>query len=731
MKDSLNIYQLETKNDKARAANLAEYIRTAKNEHGIFDVEWTNPYWESVGYFVKQSHAPKGSLKSSFPEDACLDHTFIDFAKAYVTERHLSNPGESRSGHIKRLQTLRSLESSLLEIRGNADPLLMDLAVFDKAAEIARKNLKRGGAHRVGCEIKKLAGVMVGRGILPVICNEWASPNKPPKYASFGVDTAAEIARQKKLPDPEALGALAAIFNRNLDPADTRLQRDIYTTSVTALLMCAPSRGQEIHRLPANLTFEATDKFGDDQLGLRLHASKGYGAYVKWVWSEMVPVAEKAILRLKAITEEARTLALHLENPSTCSKFYRHTDCPEVLDDEPLTEVQMALALGFNLNNPRPLLNKNGLSRIGRSYTLQTLWTDFVLPRHRKLHPHFPYVSEKDKALGSKGGLKYSDALFCMRANQLSTAKGTSPVTLWIPNLQTYNFEVGPSNSCTSIFDRYGYAASDGSPFKLTSHQMRHLLNTEAHRSGLTDEQIAHWSGRKDIGQNSAYDHRSVSEHIEQARPIVEKVQASLALTKDQVKDVSLTHGQWQIKIKFKPRSCEDIADIQPHLTGLATLYGECHHDWAFTPCEGFVHCLDCNEHACIKGNDEDAQTKLRKLETLKQQVMNQVTRAKQASIGDVDAQDWLQTQEKYAAKVDELIAILTNPSVPDGSAIRSANGQHPTHTHRALRGLGMKALERGTESEEVMKRMLASIDNGLKGESEDPIFNQPRLSQN
>jgi len=211
-----------------------------------------------------------------------------------------------------------------------------------------------------------------------------------------------------------------------------------------------------------------------------------------------------------------------------------------------------------------------------------------------------------------------------MLAHQLNTTKGTSPVTLWIPSLQIYNFEVGPSTTGISIFERYGYTASDGSPLKLTSHQLRHLLNTEAQRSGLTDEQIARWSGRKDIAQNDVYDNRSLSERVEQARPAVEKVQASLILPTNQSPDGSFVHGQWTIKLRPKPKSCNDIADIQPQLTGLKTLYGECNHDWAFAPCEGFITCLDCDEHSCIKGGDEDSQTKLKRLQALKLQVENE-----------------------------------------------------------------------------------------------------------
>ena len=206
-------------------------------------------------------------------------------------------------------------------------------------------------------------------------------------------------------------------------------------------------------------------------------------------------------------------------------------------------------------------------------------------------------------------------------------------------------------------------------------------------------------------------------ERVDQARAAVETVQDKVSLVaKSSSGDSDVVQGQWVIKVVPRVRSSQDRTDIQPHLSGLKTLYGECHHDWSFAPCEGFVKCLDCSEHACIKGSDEDARTKLSRLETLRQGVLQEVAKAKLASEDDVDAQDWLQVQKRYAAKVEELISILKSESLTDGSVIRSAEGQHPSHLHRALRGLALKALENGTSSASVMQDLLLAIDVGLGG---------------
>lgn len=680
-----------SRDDLARAKSLSRYIRRARAESRMVVDDWAQQYWPGIGYFVKQEHAPRGSMPALIPVEAWLDDDFLDFAKAYIAERCLGNPGLHRAAHIKRLQALRCLETSLLALRGDASPLLIDGAVLEAAALLARQTLKAEGAYKIGSELAGLAERMVGAGVLPAICGTWVNPNRQPKNNRISLDAEGDEARRRRLPNHEALYALADIFNRDLDPADDRIQRDIVTTSAIALLMCAPSRGQEIFRLPVNLVFETTDKFGKDQMGLRLHASKGFGAYVKWVWSGMVPVAERAIERVRAITEEGRKLARHLEDPRLRTRFYRHAACPQVADDHPLNREQVCLALGYSNTNCWTSLASAGLTRRDGVYTLQELWDQFVLPRHAELHPHFPYVSAADKALGRKGGLKFSEALFCTLRHQLNPRIGTSPVMLFMPDLADLNNDLGPGKKSHCIFNRYGYLDERGAPFKLTSHQIRHLINTEAQRVGLTDEQIAHWSGRRRVEQNAVYDHRTVEERVEQTREIVEAVQSAVGLP-IAAAGASYSHGHWTVQVVRKPRSLAEVEDVQPQLSGLKTMYGECHHDWSFAPCQGFVQCLDCSEHACVKGGD-DAGAKLGRLRALHASVLVEVHKATAAAEGDVDARDWLHVQQRYAAKVGELISLLESESVPEGSVIRTAHGEHPTHLRRALRGLAGSAV--------------------------------------
>jgi hypothetical protein len=716
---SAAVTELQNRARRQRAAALAAYIRSAKNEITVFDADWDDTQWKGVGVFVKLGGS-RGAPKANIPPEDLLDAEFIDFAKAYVRERHSHNPGESRGQHIDRFAALRLTEAVLLELHGKADPLLIGRDVLDRAVVLARQHYSRQALYKAGRALEAMASALVQKGVLPLELKGWVNPL--PVYRGVGntVGSAGDKARLEKLPDAEALEVLADIFNRDLDVSDDRYHRDIYTTSVAALLLSAPSRGQEIHQLPADLLVKATDKFGDEQTGLRLHASKGFGAYVKWVWSGMAPVAQKAIDRLLAITEEARTLARHLENPKTRTRFFRHAGCPDVGEDEPLTAAQACLALGWSVPNPSDKLLGAGLSGAAYVHTLRSLWTDWVLPRHEKNAPYFPYVSKADKARGSKGGLKFSEALFCMRVDQLSTW-ATCRVLLWMPSLSTgFSKDVAPSREGKSfnIFDRYGYTRSDGTPLKLASHQLRHLLNTEAQRVELPDDMIAHWSGRLKVKQNETYDNRPEQERVDQVRPVVEALDARLGSAAAKTQGAQLMQwGPWSVEMPVKPRSCSDLDDVQPRLAGIKTLYGECYHDWALAPCEGLIACLDCEDHGCIKGPDELRQGQLENTELLYRQVIAEVAKAQAAvAEGDWGAQEWLTLQQRYAAKLEQLLALLKSSDVPNGSVIRLASGQNPTHLHRVLRGIAVKALEDGSSASDVMQRMLSAVGHAEEG---------------
>lgn len=702
----------------AREARLAQYIARARDQLTVLDIQWYENRWPGIATFTKFANGKRGlSLKQL--DSSLLDSEFINFAKAYIREQFSLNPQQTRTNTEHRLRTLRLIEVSLLDIKRSANPIFVDIMVLDAAAELARKSFTGATPYYVGQFIEQFGRFIAKQGFVPSVVGQWRSPIDFQRYTGRVVGSSGDKHRAKKLPNFTAVAALAEVFSRKLDPTDERCHRDIYTTGVATLLCSAPSRGQEVHRLPVNLIFQATDSFGDEQLGLRWEGSKGYGSFIKWVWSDMVPAAHTAIDRIKAITEEARRLARHYENPETSGLFYRHNDCPDVAEDEPLTPEQTCQALGFSLKYARSSLLSAKLSSRLYTHSLATLWNDWVLPRHRANFPDFPFVGPSELNKPEAARLKFSEALFCMRAHQLHTLMNTSPVMLWIPTLgASWYPDVNLSSQTnTNIFDRYGYKDEDGAPLALKSHQLRHLLNTEAQRGEMTDVLIAAWSGRANITHNQDYDNRPAQEVVDSLRPVVEAQERVLTVVGTESSDSHVRQsGPWIVQTFTPPQALENqkLHDIQPQLTGLKTEYGQCVHDWAVTPCEGFVECLECSDHRCITGGDpQESKLRLQRIETLHEIVQGEVLKAQTSqAAGDWGAEEWLKVQIRYQEKLAQLISVLRQ-LIDDGQAavIRMANTPAPSHLHRAMRAIAVRARQDNLETEKVIQIMLDAVN--------------------
>lgn len=77
--------------------------------------------------------------------------------------------------------------------------------------------------------------------------------------------------------------------------------------------MCAPSRISEILALPADCEITECDGKGIQRYGLRFFSAKGYEGNIKWIPTLMIPVAKKAISRLKELSSQARLLAAEIQ----------------------------------------------------------------------------------------------------------------------------------------------------------------------------------------------------------------------------------------------------------------------------------------------------------------------------------------------------------------------------------------------------------------------------------
>jgi len=118
-------------------------------------------------------------------------------------------------------------------------------------------------------------------------------------------------------------------------------------------------------------------------------------------------------------------------------------------------------------------------------------------------------------------GLKFSEALCVIRMNELIPSRSTHHSVLQRINLVHVNafLGAGVKSRKSSLFKRYGFTEPDGTDIVLTSHALRHWLNTLAQKGGLSQIDTACWSGRKSVSQNQTYNRRGRSRRNASAAP--------------------------------------------------------------------------------------------------------------------------------------------------------------------------------------------------------------------
>jgi len=613
--------------------NLADFVEMCRDRLTVFgaDLDWHANAWPNVGNFTVMGAPSRG-----YTEHQILNAHILPFAKAYVRYQQGLKPSKLKS----EFKALRCIEPALVAVKGVADITLVDTVVMDVAADFARKY--KMSAYQAGAALAKLVNFLNQSQIVPRRI-EWRNPISKPKEIN-SIDAETRQKRSDKLPVDHHLESMAEMF-----VSDPQHPRDRFTTSLFALLMCAPSRISEVQNLPLDVFHREKDSDGVDRLGLRFFAGKGGGWDIKYIPSFFEDTALEAVRRLTELSEEGRKLAKWYEDHP--ERFYRHDECPNVSDTSPLTDEQVCLALGLQWAGNRGLIDayfKKYPRYADRKKTNQPLTLAFLNEYCRSNLPSgFPWFKKEL-------GIKFSEMLCCYRAHEFRSDLGTSRIKLWTPGKSLFTTDLNHINGQErSIWKRHGYRNHDGSEISFTSHQIRHLLNTAAQRGNLGQLDIAKWSGRANIHQNAVYNHMTEDEYVkltEHALPegVLQKIEAKAPVT---------------------------LADLNAAGDAIAhvTEYGFCLHDYSMLPCQKHRDCLNCTEHACVKGDAE----KLKRLKVQRSLTQVQLDRAKAADeAGSYGADRWSQHQIKTLERLDQLIQILESPDVNDGSVIMLGSDQ-------------------------------------------------------
>ncbi len=645
------------------------------------DIKFDENYWKGEVNFVKTGI----SSKDRSPENL-LDHSILEFAKAYVKYQRINNKLKTQDTIL----AIRAIEKICLERYGEVDITELVIADFDLAAENAKENYKASSAYHVGRHLKILLDFLRQLKILAL--PDWKSPIKKHADKSIVLDEGSEKHRESKLPDEDAIFALADIFSRK----DSELSdRDIFVTSAVSLLLAAPERASELFFLKHNCIHEeevqtvSKSSLGlvadgsniEKVLGIRWYAQKNYGYDIKYIPSVMIPTVKRAVERLIKMSEKPRYLAYLLE---TSDKFPRHELCPKVPDDQLLKRSEVLLAMGFDVSQ----YDDSQANNRGKKFLMtrnihigdyEVCLNDLNIILRNRLPKGFPYIPFKT---GNGVQVKWSEALFCGFANQFHRDKSTVFSELWMPHIDTLNEDLSPTKkklrgkdelaNVQSIFQRWGYG-----DYSVSTHQFRHLLNTIANTNGMDSMLLAKWSGRADMKQNRVYDHTSVEDR-------------NFGLIEMQKNEVSTVNTDSTFTFQIAtPRTLQEL-NTKTALSMHTTEFGLCTHSYIDEPCLKYRNCLNCTEHVCIKGDEEKKkrlQDRLRKEKILwakdKEAVSKNVT----------GSTVWLHIRELTIKRCEQMIALLDDPNIPDGTPLSLPPSEDVTHLDLAYQKAGRKRI--------------------------------------
>jgi len=367
--------------------------------------------------------------------------------------------------------------------------------------------------------------------------------------------------------------------------------------------------------------------------------------------------------KIRQCTDGARKIALWYETePSRLylPKHLEHLRSRELITMKELGEVLWSGAMARTV--PRTWCIDNAIPLVkGDNRVLFAPFANVEKVVLAMLPPNFPLLERESE-------MKYSEALCIIPRNLFHQNKATYACMLEPIVIQHVNDGLGArsEHGVQSIFDALGFTDDEGNPIGITTHQFRHYLNTLAQAGGLSQLDIAKWSGRKDIRQNVAYDHVTADELIEKFRAVIGDENQMVGPLATIPKNILIPRDEFA-RLKIPTAHTTDL--------------GFCVHDYTMAPCQLHLDCILCEEQVCVKG-DEVKQAKLR---TQLAEARKLLADAKEAvKKGYVGGDRWMEHHLATTERLSQLCEIMDNPDVPVGSIIQLSNLRMPSQVVQA-----------------------------------------------
>ncbi|MDR9826436.1 integrase [Vibrio sp. FNV 38] len=766
------------KHELEHTKNQADFIELGRQIAPLNDIyDYEENYWSKVGNFTIYG----ANSRQKNPEEL-LDESLIPFAKAYVTYG-----GGTKAGINVKFKALRAINAGWQRLhKGEGfETTKLTAKTFDEAQLAAKEALSAGAAYQAGRGLNDLVKFLIEYKLLKPF--KWKSGLKKPADNATGDD--ADKRRQDKMPDENALMALAYV---NAQKTEDLSPRDIFTTSTMTLLLAAPNRGSEplyllsdpIHtdelkvwevlkmdgftkddvkeilkyQKENDIVFEADEgavfdssgnetedsQDADDKeldlaatiqiKGIKWYSGKDFGHAHKWIPTCMYGVVDTAIERLRAQSEPARKFAKMLEDSSL---FPRHELCPDVLEDQPLTKDEAAMALGLDLSKYGELSDAKNRKKwqTGRNQLLkrkeilredyQVTLRDLNVILRKALPEGFPYIPFDNTNGHVK--IKWSEALYAGFSNCLDTVKSNISAELFIPTIDTLNEDLAPtkkknrttgklSTGSLSIFQRWGHG-----DLTITSHQIRHMLDTIAAVNGMDGEQRANWAMRSDPRHNRYYDHTTPEEYGADFIEDREEELASQGLMDNP------TTGATQIQVQVAtPRTLQEL-NTKAALTAHTNEFGMCVTSYMAEPCTKYRDCINCDKQVCEKGDDGKCE-RIRKRLRYEKRLL--IMDEKAVDDGVQGAAQFYERRKRTTERCEQLLTMMEDPNIEDGSLIKLLNVEDVTQLDRAMDANGKKRLPKienfqrikATQSQKVTVDELIGVES-IPGATDDELF--------
>lgn len=650
--------------EKTAQENLDAFVDLCKNKLAVFGADLPFDYFVWDVTDTVQDRGKRSRKRIYFSswdtvndsEPKSMPEPFVSFVKAYVRYQQGFKPITDQGA---RVAPFRAICAALDEI-GKASPVDIDGHVLNRAAQLLEQSNSAQRAYRLGRQLQSISEFLTEKRLVKTALSWRNHIKRPSDTQRVGKDF--DDRRQERLPSAADLDAVAEAYRLAKEPGD------VIITSIAAIMCSTPDRIAEILTLRADCEHQDRLPDGQEVYGLRYWPAKGADPMIKYVIPSMTDLVKDAIARIRQHTESSRALARWYEaNPN---RLYL-PDGLEHLRGLDLT-LQQVSEIFFGepdfAHEAMTWLRYRGLRESGvRFKEMRVPFVDLEKAVLEELPKEFPYL---DKGTG----LKYSEALcvvppFTFNQQKKTCLFGLESVT---HGIMSDGLGGRVEYGVSSVFTRAGISGVDGAPVRINTHKFRHYLNTLAMQGGLSDLDVAKWSGRKDVRQNRSYDHVSARD--------------KLALIRDAIGDQSKMFGPLGHAPSVPSIKRDEFANLKV-MNAHTTEFGYCTHDYASTPCQKYLDCLNCNELVCIKGDEVREANIRRQLEETRGLLAAARRGVEEGAYG---ADRWLQHQTQTLQRLEELSVILDNPMVQRGAVIQLKHLPSASRLSQAGQALGM-----------------------------------------